>query len=374
MLADRRAFLQGLLLATAQARISFAQGFAGLGNEAGAFEPVVRGRVLTFPADHGPHPRFRIEWWYVTANLHDEAGAPYGVQWTLFRQAMETGPDAEGWASREIWMGHAAVTSAGEHRFSERLSRGGIGQAGVEATPFHAWIDAWDMRGPDTMAAQTISPLALTASANDFAFDLKLEASQALVLQGDAGYSRKSDKGQASYYYSQPFFKARGEIQLNGKRAQVSGQAWMDREWSSQPLASDQKGWGLDFPPSGFGREADAVSAAPVGREKFYFGATWIDADGRSRILAPDAIVLTPASQHAIGGRMLPAEWNIEIPSHGLKNKNHPAQSAKLDGDGHSILGGPGTNPGDAFRRRLSGNDRILTGVHNISANDFLLE
>ncbi|MBX9710960.1 MAG: iron ABC transporter permease [Xanthobacteraceae bacterium] len=320
MLPNRRAFVQGVLLAAVHAKTSLAQGFAGLGIEAGAFEPVVKGRALTFPADHGPHPRFRIEWWYVTANLHDGAGTPYGVQWTLFRQAMEAGPDAENWASRQIWMGHAAVTSASEHHFGERLARGGIGQAGADAEPFHVWIDAWDMRGLDAMSAQTISPLVLTASANDFAFDLKLEASQALVLQGDAGYSQKSDKGQASYYYSQPFFKARGEIELSGHRVQVTGQAWMDREWSSQPLASDQKGWDWISLHLDSGTKLMLFRLRQSDGKNFISG-NWIGADGLSEVLASNMIALTPASQNSIEGRMLPTEWDIEIPSRGLKIK-----------------------------------------------------
>lgn len=318
MFPNRRAFCLGLLLSAAHTKISFAQGFAGLGVEAGGFEQVVRGRALEFPADHGPHPQFRIEWWYVTANLHDEAGVPYGVQWTLFRQSMAADADLEGWANRQIWMGHAAVTSANLHHFSERLARGGIGQAGAEAEPFHAWIDAWDMRGVETMSAQSMSALVLTASANDFAFDLKLETSQSLVLQGDAGYSQKSDKGQASYYYSQPFFKARGEIELSGKRIQVSGQAWMDREWSSQPLASDQKGW--DW----ISLHLDSGAKLMLFRlrqnvGKNFISGKWIEADGSSAVLASDAIVLTPASQSSIGGHVLPAEWDIEIPSRGMK-------------------------------------------------------
>ena len=46
-------------------------------------------------------------------------------------------------------MGHAAVTRADTHRFAQVFARGGIGQAGVDAKPFHAWIDDWEMRGLD---------------------------------------------------------------------------------------------------------------------------------------------------------------------------------------------------------------------------------
>ena len=93
------------------------------------------------------------------------------------------------------------------------------------------------------MRDDTIAPLELNASGADFSYALRLDADRALVLQGDAGYSQKSERGQASYYFSQPFFKATGSITIDDKPVEVTGQAWMDREWSSQPLASDQTGW-----------------------------------------------------------------------------------------------------------------------------------
>lgn len=323
MIPNRRAFVQGLLLAAAARGSSRAQGFAGLGIDAGGFSPVVRGRVLTFPADHGPHPQFRIEWWYLTANLHDRNGNSYGVQWTLFRQAMSPGAQAEGWDSRQIWMGHAALTSAAQHRFAERLARGGIGQAGVDAKPFHAWIDAWDMHGFETTSDHTIAPLAMTASGEDFGFDLNLAASRPLVLQGDQGYSQKSDHGQASYYYSQPFFEARGTIELDGSRIEVTGQAWMDREWSSQPLASDQKGW-------------DWISLHLAGDEKLmlfrlrqsggqnFFSANWIESSGRSNVLAARDMSMIPVAETSIGQHVVPTQWDIAVPGHGLKVKITP--------------------------------------------------
>ena len=108
----------------------------GSDEKAAGFAPVVPGRTFSFPADHGPHPEFRIEWWYVTANLKDAAGTAYGAQWTLFRQALRPGAMLEGWATQQVWMGHAAVTRADTHRSHETFARGGVGQAGVEAVPF----------------------------------------------------------------------------------------------------------------------------------------------------------------------------------------------------------------------------------------------
>ena len=76
----------------------------------------------------------------------DADGASYGVQWTLFRFAMRRTRRAPGWDDRNLWMGHAAATSAGEHLFAQKFARGGIGQAGVEAAPFRAYIDDWRSR------------------------------------------------------------------------------------------------------------------------------------------------------------------------------------------------------------------------------------
>ena len=128
---SRRALIGGTL-ALGFGERTRAQGFAGLDENAEGFAPVVPGKAFAFPADHGPHPEFRIEWWYVTANLADANGAAYGAQWTLFRQATRPGARLEGWANQQVWMGRAAVTRADARRSSETFARGGVEQAGVE--------------------------------------------------------------------------------------------------------------------------------------------------------------------------------------------------------------------------------------------------
>src|SRR3954466_14326043 len=292
---SRRGFAGGLALLALGPRAAVAQGFAGLGREASGFASVVPGRALRFPADHGPHPDYRIEWWYLTANLVDATGAACGLQWTLFRQALAPGPQQEGWANQQIWMGHAAVTRADTHRYSETFARGGIGQAGVEAAPFRAWIDAWDMRGLDGMSDATIAPLDLAASGPDFSYALRLNAERPLVLQGVAGYSKKSERGQASYYFSQPFYTASGTLTVDGKPLQVTGSAWMDREWSSQPLASDQTGW--DW----FSLHLDSGEKLMLFRLRQndgqnYFSGNWIGPEGKSAQVAYADIIMTPIS------------------------------------------------------------------------------
>ena len=313
----RRSFAGGLLALGAMPRASLAQGFAGLGRDADGFAAVLPGRTLTFPADHGPHPDFRIEWWYLTANLVDAKGSAYGLQWTLFRQAMAAGAQGDGWANQQIWMGHAAVTSAAIHRSSETFARGGVGQAGVTATPFRAWIDAWAMSGNDGMSPQNLSPMILTASGADFSYALTLQSDRPLVLQGDGGYSKKSERGQASYYYSQPWFKATGSVTIDDRQIDISGQAWMDREYSSQPLASDQTGWDWFSLHLDSGDKLMLFRLRQSGGEN-YFSGNWITPDGRSEQIASSAISMTPTATSDVAGRKLPTAWRIAITSRGV--------------------------------------------------------
>lgn len=319
----RRSFAGGLALTGFGAPVALAQGFAGLGRDADGFAQVVPGRTLAFPTDHGPHPAFRIEWWYLTANLMDASGNVYGAQWTLFRQAMAPSAQDSGWATAQIWMGHAAVTSATAHHAAETFARGGIGQAGVTTTPFRAWIDTWEMRGAEGFSDINAAPLDVTASAENFSFQLRLDTQRPLVLQGDAGYSRKSERGQASYYYSQPYFAATGALVIDGQEIAVTGRAWMDREYSSQPLASDQTGWdwfSLHLPDN----EKLMLFRLRQKDGSHYFAGNWITADGRSTQLAPDAIAMTPTVTTDIGARKLPTGWRIAIASRGLQIETAP--------------------------------------------------
>ena len=313
----RRRAIGGLLVLGMRGTQAHAQGFAGLGRDAGGFASVVPGKTLTFPADHGAHPDTRIEWWYLTANLKDANGAAYGLQWTLFRQAMAPGGEDEGWASQQIWMGHAAVTSATTHRSSETFARGGIGQAGVSADPSRAWIDAWELRGDDGMSAINVAPMSLTASGADFNYTLRLDAERPLVLQGDRGYSKKSERGQASYYYSQPYFRAKGSITLDGKQLQVIGLAWMDREWSSQPLASDQTGWDWFSLHLDSGEKLMLFRLRQTNGEN-YFSGNWIGRDGRSEQIASSDIKMMPTNDTPIESRKLPTSWRVAIAARGL--------------------------------------------------------
>ncbi|SFH14237.1 lipocalin-like domain-containing protein [Pseudomonas sp. NFACC45] len=304
--------LMALLLCGCDNRQPPPKGFAGLGEQVGAFMPVVPGRVFSFPADHGVHEGFRIEWWYVTANLKDAEGRDYGVQWTLFRSALNAAPQASGWRNQTIWLGHAAVTSSAVHHAAERYARGGVGQAGVQTSPFDAWIDDWRF-ATQALGADPLADMQLKARDRHFSYELRLTSTRPLVLQGDKGFSQKSEQGQASYYYSQPFFQASGHVEIDGQRYTVSGPAWLDREWSSQPLTANQTGW--DW----FSLHLDSGEHVMLYRMRHKDGApyltgTWIDAQGQAQTLHADEISLEPLDTAEVAGRSMPVRWTIRIP------------------------------------------------------------
>ncbi len=199
-------------------------------------------RRFVFPQDHGPHPGFRSEWWYLTAVLADPEGSDFGVQFTLFRQAL--GPDGASadnrWQTPQVYLAHFAVTdgTGGDHRAAERYARGHPDLAGVQTEPFALWLEDWRLE-------ETGGAWQLSASMEDVSVALSFEVPAPIVLQGAAaepGLSRKGP-GQASYYYSMPRIPAAGQITIDGRVSPVSGYGWLDREWSTSVLSGGQVGW-----------------------------------------------------------------------------------------------------------------------------------
>lgn len=292
-----------------------AQGFAGLGAAADGFAIPQPNPTFTFPADHGPHPDYRIEWWYLTATLQDADGIEYGVQWTLFRSALSPQTSTD-WTSPQLFMGHAGLTTPTDHFSAERLGRDGIGQAGVTATPFRAFIDDWQMTSTAT-SGDALSALTLTARGAEFAYDLSLAATGPLIFHGDAGYSVKSAEGQASYYYSQPFYEVSGVLNLPDGPVQVTGTAWLDREWSSQPLSEAQTGWdwfSLQLPD---GARLMAFALRDDTSTPFT-SATYIEADGTTQSYGNGALTLTPLQTTQVAGREVPTHWRLEFPDRAI--------------------------------------------------------
>jgi len=216
-----------------------------LSEEDEGFDRVLQPRKFSFPDDYGPHPRYRTEWWYFTGNLSDFAGRKFGYELTFFRFALSpvvNAPSASAWRSSQMYMAHLALTDVASGRFyyDERFSRTGNGLAGAQSDRYQVWLYDWSASAEGT----TDFPLRLRAKSGAFGIDLRLETQKAAVLQGDRGLSRKSvEPGNASYYYSFTRMPTAGTLSVSGKEFPVSGESWMDREWSTSALAEEQAGW-----------------------------------------------------------------------------------------------------------------------------------
>lgn len=302
------------------------------GADTAGFARAVEPRAFRFPEDHGPHPEFRTEWWYVTANLADRAGRPFGFQWTIFRNALapaaSTAPARpSAWGTNQAWLAHFAVSDIAGKRFHsfERWGRGALDLAGARSRPFRVWLGPWEMAAQGAEAF----PARLVASEGEVAIDLILEPGKPPVLQGDRGLSRKGPEvGNASYYYSLPRLPTRGRIRVEDGWHEVSGLAWLDREWSTSALSEGQVGWDWLALQLDSGKELMIYrlrhrdgSADPTSR------ATWIAADGTATTwpLSQIGFQADGRFESPRSGARYPDHFRIEIPQLGVALDVRPA-------------------------------------------------
>ena len=277
--------------------------------------------VLRFPADHGPHEDYALEWWYLSGNVYTPDGRRFGYQFTLFRIGLRPGAPAgdSRWRSNQIYMAHGAITdvAGGRHYSAQRLARAALDLAGAASRPLALWLESWSLRGGGAPF-----PLALSADAEDFGIELELAAGEKPpVLQGEQGLSRKSaTPGNASYYYSLTRLPTAGTLRVGATRYRVSGESWLDHEWSSSALDDDQAGW--DW----FALQLDD------GRELMFYRLRYRDGgmhpysrgslvlrDGSSRDLTPALVTLTPERYwKARDGARYPVAWRLAVPEEGL--------------------------------------------------------
>jgi predicted secreted hydrolase len=208
------------------------------------FARALKPRKFSFPLDHGAHNQYRTEWWYFTGNLSSAEGRRFGYELTFFRFALS--PDAlaskSAWRSNQVYMAHLTLTDAEKDHFyvDERFSRAANGLAGASDKQYQVWLYDWSASARDS----TDFPLRLSAKSDEFAIDFMLTPMKGPVFQGEDGLSRKSDEpGNASYYYSYTRLATEGSIRIGGNFFPVSGNSWMDREWSTSSLSKEQAGW-----------------------------------------------------------------------------------------------------------------------------------
>ncbi|HUK02874.1 MAG TPA: lipocalin-like domain-containing protein [Steroidobacteraceae bacterium] len=287
------------------------------------FAQALAPREFVFPADHGAHRDFRHEWWYVTGNLRGADGARYGIELTIFRVALAppgaTAPvsavPTSRWHTNQLYAAHFAVTDVARGAFdsSERYGREALGLAGAQTNPLRVWVGGWSLAAADPQREWT-----LNAADEHVELALRLQPLVAPVANGERGLSVKSsESGAASYYYCIPRLAVSGELARDGASIEVSGEAWLDREWGSGGLGRAQSGWdwyALQF-RDGSALMFYALRGQAAERDAHSAG-TWVGADGSSRRLA-SADVDIDVLRHWTSprGGVYPAAWRIRVAS-----------------------------------------------------------
>ena len=289
--------------------------FKTINTSHGTFAQTQAGYNLAFPKDHGPHPNFGIEWWYITANLSTENADEYGLQWTLFRIAQ---PDIEEtpWSNNQRFMAHVALHGPEHSWFEQKFARGGVGNAVVNASPFSAQLDNWALNA--THSESKLFPATLKVSIqSNIAINLNLNADKPLVLHGEQGFSKKfyqqpNAAAPASYYYSQPHIEIKGQLSLDNQEVAVNGVAWFDHEWTSQVLPPNATGWDWFAMHLNDGSKLMLARVRHASQQHFWFG-TYVDSEGQTHVLEANDITAKAIEFSRVAGRKLPLAWKISV-------------------------------------------------------------
>lgn len=275
---------------------------------------------LHFPDDEGAHPDWKTEWWYVTGWLRDDSGRPFGFQLTFFRNR---GPaDASHpsrFAPRQLLLAHAALSDPDRGRIlhEERMARAGFGLADCRSDRLDIHIDDWSLQRLPGGDLQAI------ATGNAIALELNLASTQAPLLEGEQGFSRKGhDRRAFSWYYSLPQLRVSGRVRKgSGEAVHVSGSAWLDHEWSNAYVTDNAVGWdwtGLNFDD---GAALMAFRMRDRGGHTLWSAGTWRDANGNMTTLDNGQIDFLPGrswTSPATGARY-PLEWTLRWPGHAVQ-------------------------------------------------------
>ena len=275
-----------------------------------SYAPVTGDHVLTFPADYGSHPEFRTEWWYVTGWLSTDHGEPLGFQITFFRSKPDIDANnPSSFTPHQLLIAHCALSDPKRGRLwqDQRIRRAGLGLAEAARGDTDVWIDRWSLK-------RDAAGYSAKIDAEDFSFALTLSETQAVLLNGNAGVSRKGPAaGAASYYYSLPHMRVAGTITRQGSADRVTGEAWFDREWSSEYLDPQAVGWdwiGLNLDD---GAALMAFRIRGAHGEQRWAGGTLRTGEGKVQIMGPDEIEFRAGRQWLSPRTRIayPVQWHV---------------------------------------------------------------
>lgn len=264
--------------------------------DADGFRIAAPGYEFLFPRDHGSHPDFRIEWWYLTGHFQSKTDSEdkFGFQATFFRVARKKAGDAgqqEGAEQTDqLFLSHMALVDkrTGEFIHEERFQRDNW-DAMAKIGDLDVRNGNWSLiRDPSRGQAEAMR---LTGSVlTDARWTFDLVPVKPRVIFGEEGVSRKGDaESAASLYITFPRLKLDGSFDWKNQSLTVTGEAWMDHEISSSQLGKDQQGWDWASIQLNDGREIMMyLMRRESGEYDRWSKLYWIDEDSRLTTQAVD--------------------------------------------------------------------------------------
>jgi predicted secreted hydrolase len=302
-----RAFCAALLLAL----------FPGLNAQ---YRAALPGYRYEFPRDFFAHPDFQTEWWYATGNVKTADGHEFGFELTFFRQALSRSESKHSeWDVRDLYLAHFALSDldGGHFYHAERVNRAGPGIAGVDFQSGKVWNGnwsaVWNKDGTQEIAAQ----------GEQFQIAFKMKSEKPPAVHGENGVSQKAEgAGRASHYFSQTRLDTTGTVVLDAKPYAVTGLCWMDHEFFTHQLTTDQVGWNW------FSIQLEDKTELMLyilrrkdGTTDPYSAGTYVDAAGKTTHLrsadfslaAEDIAWKSPATRASY-----PIKWRVAVPKLGI--------------------------------------------------------
>jgi predicted secreted hydrolase len=287
---------------------------------AAQYRTALPGYRYEFPRDHFNHPDFQTEWWYYTGNLKSADGHRFGFELTFFRQGVDRNPAKTAtWDVRDLYLAHLALSDLdGKHFYhAERTNRAGPGIAGADEAQGRIWNGNWQVQWQGNEQS-------LQAIDDHFELHFTLHPEKPPVIHGEAGISQKAEApGRASHYISLTRIATKGQIELGGHNIEVVGLTWMDHEFFSQQLESDQVGWdwlslqledGTELMLFHIRRKDGSIDS--------HSAATFVDVDGKSMHLRADEFSLQPMGEtwtSPVTHAVYPIHWKIAVPRLGIE-------------------------------------------------------
>ena len=285
-------------------------------------EPTPAPVPVSFPRDEGPHDN-RLEWWYYSGHLQDEAGSEYGFHFVVFQSRNSSEPgDGQG-AGYAAQFGLTDVGS-GEHLQGSRFATGLQPQAGPGLGKLN--VADWSLSANPELHT-------LDAGADGARLSLSMTPTKPPALHNEIGWLAGPVTGW-TYYYSRPRMAAEGTLDLDGRRLSVRGDVWMDHQWGEFFVLGNPAGWQWFAIQLDDGTDLMVTQTRTVDGEIDALYGSLINPDGSLRPLGREPGGSVSSEDLALStrgswisphtGAEYPSGWTVRIPGEDIQLELSP--------------------------------------------------